>query len=157
MSGEPKEPEGQAAESTQPDEGGPPKLREVSAEELKEILAAHKKWLRSDRKRRPPRGFFEADLRKKNLRNAKLAGAFISKANLEGADLHEANLQGATLSRTVLKNANLFHANLRYCNLHNADLTNAPANPRNPRARRPSRPSPMRGGLRSFARCRRRS
>ena len=127
MSDQPNEPEGQAAEATRPDEEERPKLREVSAEKLKDILAAHERWLRSDRKRRRPRGFFKADLRKRNLRNAKLAGAFIPKANLEGADLHGVDLQGATLSRTVLKNANLFHANLRYCNLHNADLTDAKA------------------------------
>ncbi len=38
MSDEPKEPEGQADHSTQPDEEEGPKMREVSEEELKEIL-----------------------------------------------------------------------------------------------------------------------
>ncbi len=41
MNDDPMEPEGQATESAQPDETEGPKLREVSEEELKGILAAH--------------------------------------------------------------------------------------------------------------------
>ncbi len=60
-----------------------PKLREVSEEELTQILAAHAKWLETDRKEGK-----QADL---------------SRTDLQGADLRSANFQEADLSGAKLR------------------------------------------------------
>ena len=81
MDGDDKEPEDAAAEPT-PDaaqeEGA--KLREVSEDELKRILAAHKKWVETDGKEGE-----RADLSRTNLQDAALA-----RADLRGAVLTSA-------------------------------------------------------------------
>ncbi len=86
-----KKPEDAAAEPT-PDaaqeEGA--KLREVSEDELKRILAAQKKWVETDGKKGE-----RADL---------------SRADLQGAYLWEAKLQKASLRFAYLQGANLFRA-----------------------------------------------
>ncbi len=53
------------------------KLREVSEEELKRILAAHAKWLETDRKEGE-----KADLSRTNLQEANLRHANLQEANL---------------------------------------------------------------------------
>ena len=72
------------------------KLREVSEEDLKLILAAHKTWLETDEKEGK-----QADLSRTNLQGADLSGA-----NLQGADLRSANLTKARgLTREQLDKA----------------------------------------------------
>jgi len=63
------------------------------------------------------------DLRNKNLRGARLAGADLREANLEGADLRDADLSGANLREANLRNARLGGALLEGTNLRDADLT----------------------------------
>ena len=92
-------PEDQAPLEIQPGRERPP-LREVSADELKQILAAHEKWLESDGKEGKQ--------------------AVLGFANLQGADLTRANLQGANLSLTNLQGANLVDAKLQGANLRGA-------------------------------------
>ncbi|MHA1342347.1 MAG: pentapeptide repeat-containing protein [Promethearchaeota archaeon] len=58
----------------------------MKSEELKEVLALHKKWLTDD-------GGKRADLTGADLRCANLIGA-----NLRNADLEGANLTGAILT-----------------------------------------------------------
>ncbi len=72
----------------------------VTAEQLKQILEAHRKWGES-------------------------VGKEGERANLQGAYLSGANLQGANLDRANLDRANLDGANLRSANLRNADLRGA--------------------------------
>ena len=125
MSDDPKEPEGQAAESARPDEEEGPKLREVSAEELEDILAAHKKWLVSGGNEGE-----RADLQGAILINAKLKEVDLSHANLQRAVLREAELQGcnlftAELQEAILIGAHLEGAKLREANLQNAHLQGA--------------------------------
>ena len=69
-------------------------MKKITAEELKEILAKHKRWLNESE------GWSEED-------RANLYGANLSGATLSGADLYGANLYGANLSRADLSGANL--------------------------------------------------
>ena len=80
-------------------------MREISSEELREILEAHKLWLES---------------REEEGRRADLTGADLSKIDLTGAFLGTVNLSGANLS-----GVNLIKANLSFADLYKADLTGA--------------------------------
>jgi beta-lactamase regulating signal transducer with metallopeptidase domain len=62
------------------------------------------------------------DLSGKNLRGARLAGADLRGANLEGADLRDTDLSGANLREANLKNARLGGALLDAANLRKANL-----------------------------------
>ena len=100
-----KKPEDAAAEPAYDgpqDEGS--ELRDVSEEELKQILEAHKKWCETDR--------MEGER------------ADLGNANLQGADLGGAKLQEATLLHAKFQNANL-NANLQGTNLTDANLQGA--------------------------------
>ncbi|MCH9052413.1 MAG: pentapeptide repeat-containing protein [Proteobacteria bacterium] len=125
MSDDPKEPDDRAADSTQPDEAESPKLREVSEEELKEIFAAHRKWVESEGKEGE-----QADLQEVNLYRAKLKGALLREADLRGcylvmAELQEAILIGANLQGAKLREANLQNAHLQGAFLQEAELLRA--------------------------------
>ncbi len=114
-----EEPQDQAADR--------PALRDVSPNELKEILEAHRKWEESEGKEGEGANLSvanlqEADLRGANLQNALLIGANLQKAilygaNLRGAKLRGAKLQGAKLSKANLQGAFLVEANLQGANL----------------------------------------
>ena len=100
-------------------------MKEISREELNEILKKHKLWLQGKGGKRAD--LSEADLRYINLRFANLKHANLNKANLRnanliGANLNEANLKYANLSDADLKHADLSGADLRYANLSDADL-----------------------------------
>ncbi len=125
MSDDPKEPEAEANDSTQPDEEEGPKRHRVSEEKLKDILAAHKKWLVSGGNEGE-----RADLQGAILINAKLKEVDLSHANLQRAVLREAELQGcnlftAELQEAILIGAHLEGAKLREANLQNAHLQGA--------------------------------
>ena len=62
-------------------------LREITQDELNEILEQHRKWVESEGKEGE-----KAELRMANLQEANLSGA-----NLQGANLFRANLQGASI------------------------------------------------------------
>ncbi len=128
-----------AAAATDPDaaqdEGA--KLREVSEEELKQILADHQRWVETDGREGTRADLTGANLQganlgEANLGSAKLQGAnlMLAKlqgANLWGANLRLANLQGANLGEANLWMANLSGANLFAANLQGANLTKAKA------------------------------
>ena len=86
------------------------KLREVSEEELEQILAAHKKWVETGGEKGE-----QADLSLANLQ-----GANLRRTNLQEASLRGANLQGAALAGANLQKANLVSANLQAANLSSA-------------------------------------
>ena len=100
------------------DEAEAPELREISDEELSEILAAHKLWLDTDGKDGK-----QADLSGANLHQAKLKEAKLERSNLEGANLEGAELQGADLHGANLRNADLQNAHLATANLRCAKGT----------------------------------
>jgi len=82
-------------------------MKTYSAEELKEILDKHSRWLYGD----------DGIKERADLRDADLRGA-----NLRGADLRDANLRGANLCDANLCDADLRGANLRDADLRDADL-----------------------------------
>ena len=81
-------------------------MRIITAEELKDILAKHKKWLNDEE------GGEQADL----------SGADLYGADLKYADLYGADLSGADLRCADLKYADLYGADLKYADLYGADL-----------------------------------
>ena len=91
-------------------------LRQISEQELKDILDKHGKWLRNEN------GGERANLSFANLSSANLRYANLSFANLRYADLSSANLRSANLSSANLSSANLSSANLRSADLRYADL-----------------------------------
>ena len=130
MSDDPKKPKGQAAQSTQPDEEEAPKLRKVSEDELKEILAKHEKWLESGGTKGKRADLQDAildgaNLQEANLTGANLQGAILSGANLQRADLTRANLQRAVLREAELQGCNLFMAEFQEAILIGANLQGA--------------------------------
>jgi uncharacterized protein YjbI with pentapeptide repeats len=134
------EPAKQPAEGSQPEAQEQPEYRDVSPDELKQILEAHQKWLESEGEEGQQADLRKADLRKAdfmqaNLRNAVLREANLEEANLLGADLtkvslrdanlQEANALGAILEKADLRGANLNEAQLWTANLQNATLSEA--------------------------------
>ena len=104
-------------------------MREISKDELQDILETHEHWLNRDcdgweSMRANLRG---ADLRGADLRETDLRGADLRGANLQGADLQwvylrGADLRGADLRETDLRGANLQGADLQGADLQGADL-----------------------------------
>ena len=86
----------------------------MDADELKNILSLHQKWLND-----------EKDGIQANLNYANLMNANLNYANLNYANLENAYLKNAILYNAYLKNANLYNANLYNANLYNANLKNA--------------------------------
>ena len=78
----------------------------MTSEKLKEIIAAHGRWLKDEP------GGERADLRNANLRGANLGGADLRNTNLCGANLRGANLGDANLYGADLRNTDLCGANL---------------------------------------------
>jgi hypothetical protein len=84
---------------------------------LKNILAAHKKWL--DGKKNGQK----ANLSRADLSGADLSWANLSRADLSMADLSWANLFGADLFGADLSEVNLFGVNLYGVNLTGVNLS----------------------------------
>ena len=91
----------------------------MNANELKNILKLHKKWLNNEE------GGLKADLCGANLRGANLRGADLRRANLRGVNLNRADLRGADLREATLRGAILYRADLREADLREADLSGA--------------------------------
>ena len=97
----------------------------MTQEELDQILAAHKLWLESGRKRGKRAHLLKADLRGANLEGANLQEVNLRYANLQGADLRGANLFEADLYSADLRAANLQEADLRWARLAWTNLRGA--------------------------------
>ena len=91
-------------------------MKNISQEELKEILQKHEMWLKGEEGRE------RADLRYTDLSGADLTDVDLRYANLRGTDLRYANLRYANLSDADLRKADLRCADLRGVNLGGADL-----------------------------------
>ena len=91
----------------------------MNANELKNILKLHKKWLNDEE------GGLKADLRGADLRGANLCGADLRRANLRGVNLNGASLRGADLREATLRGAILYRADHREADLREADLSGA--------------------------------
>jgi uncharacterized protein YjbI with pentapeptide repeats len=90
----------------------------MKAEELKQVLEDHLKWLDGAGGRR-------ADLTDANLTDANLTRAYLPSTNLTRANLTDVNLSGANLSGASLSDADLTDANLTRADLTRADLSGA--------------------------------
>ncbi len=136
------EPEQATPPSEQPEEQTAETLeyREISPDELQEILEQHRKWVKTEGKEGKQASLdnanlqeaelWEANLQKAHLVQANLQKAFLFQANLQEAELGQANLQKAYLGQANLQKAHLVQANLqeayRYqANLEKADLRGA--------------------------------
>lgn len=109
----------------------------METNELKNILALHKKWLNEEKggERADLHGadldgicldnvdFRNANLRCVNFRNAIITNSDFRCADLYGADFCHALLQGSDFASANLKNANFVEANLYGADFLNADLT----------------------------------
>jgi uncharacterized protein YjbI with pentapeptide repeats len=99
-----------------PSDETPSGLRDISDEELKQILEDHKKWLESDGK----------EGERADLRNTNLQGVNLTRANLRSVNLYSAILNKAKLNYANFYNANmskckgLDDAELQYANLEGA-------------------------------------
>ncbi len=82
--------------------------------DLKEVLAAHGKWLRKEP------GGARADLRWEDLTGQDLSGS-----DLRVADIKYAELRRANLSSSILRGASLIGADLRSAAMRNSDLRRA--------------------------------
>ena len=91
----------------------------MNANELKNILKLHKKWLNNEE------GGLKADLRGAELRGANLRGADLRRANLRGVNLNGADLRGADLREATLRGAILYRVDLRGADLREANLRGA--------------------------------
>ena len=104
-------------------------MRNISQEELKEILKKHEMWLKDEEGgERANLSYVDlkcVDLSYTNLRAANLMGINLSDSNLHNADLTCANLRVANLTDADLTNVDLTCANLEGTNLTDADLRNA--------------------------------
>ena len=106
-------------------------MRQISIEELNDILKQHDLWLKNDggvRADLKGADLSEADLRGANLRGADLIGVELIGANLRGANLRGADLIGADLKWANLIGADLSEADLKWANLRGADLRGAKIN-----------------------------
>lgn len=99
-------------------------MRNISREELNEIVRKHELWLQGI-------GGECADLSNTNLRYDDLRFANLENADLSDADLKNANLRYANLKLANLNGANLRYANLKHANLRRADLSDADLNDTN--------------------------
>ena len=104
-------------------------MKNISQEELKEILKKHKMWLKDEKGgERANLSYVDlkcVDLSYTNLRAANLMGINLSDSNLYNADLTCADLRYANLTDADLTDVDLTCANLEGANLTDADLRNA--------------------------------
>ena len=94
-------------------------MKNISQEELNEILKKHEMWLKYEK------GGERADLEGTNLENANLEGSNLYGANLYGANLRNVNLCGVNLYGSNLYGANLYGSNLESTNLEGSNLDGA--------------------------------
>jgi len=94
----------------------------INVEDLKKIIADHKKWGDTSSKAGKEAILYGASLQNADLRKADLRQANLRKANLQKANLQEADLGAANLIETDLRAANLQKANLQKASLWAANL-----------------------------------
>jgi uncharacterized protein YjbI with pentapeptide repeats len=115
----------QPTDEQQPSDETQAEYREISEEELKQILEEHKKWVESDGKEGKRAYLIKRNLKQYDFNGANLQQANLSGANLQDASFEEANLQKAELGETNLQKAYLWNANLRDATLSKANLQEA--------------------------------
>jgi len=112
----------QLAEEQKPSNETKVKYRRITADELKQILKEHKKWLKSKGKVGKRADLHLVNLKKINMKKAILAFAEMQQSNLFGINLQQANLIRTNLKKSYLGQANLKKANLFRANLEGAEI-----------------------------------
>ena len=100
-------------------------MRQISIEELNDILKQHDLWLKNDggvRADLSDTDLFGADLRGVNLRFANLSGSDLRKTDLRYTELFRADLRGVDLRFADLSGSYLIEADLSGSDLREADL-----------------------------------
>src|ERR1700739_1670494 len=92
-----------------------PPVRMLSRDEIKQMLAAHRLYLETERRQGHRANFASADL----------SGQDFSGLNLRGIKMDRAVLEGADFTGTHLQRANLVGAILRGTRFDRADLSGA--------------------------------
>jgi len=103
-------------------------MTKMTKDDLKNIIAEHSLWLKSNGKKGSPADLSGAnlsgiDLSEVNLLLARLTGVNFSGATLLLADLSQADLSGADLSGADLSGADLLLTNFSRADLSGADLS----------------------------------
>jgi hypothetical protein len=97
--------------------------RELTLEELDDVIVRHQRWLCTDRKGNEDRADLKnTDLRKFDLNSRELASAQFQDAVLDGVHLQNAGLVGANFDHATLKGAKLGEADLGGAYMGDADL-----------------------------------
>ena len=100
-------------------------MRQISIEELNDILKQHDLWLKNDGGVKADLSYtdlFGADLRGVNLRFANLSGSDLRKTDLRYTELFRADLKGVDLRFADLSGSYLIEADLSGSDLREADL-----------------------------------
>lgn len=97
----------------------------MNADEIKDVLDAHKRWCDSTGGEGKRACLGQADLRGAYLEGANLQDADLRGADLRGADLRGANLCDADLRDADLRGACLWNVDMQAANLWDADLRDA--------------------------------
>lgn len=98
-------------------------MKQITKEELKNILKDHARWLNNVGGKRAD--LSHTDLRNTNLKNADLRYAILTKTDLRFADLQNAKLKQADMKNVNLSNADLRGADMRAANLEYSDMAEA--------------------------------
>ncbi|WP_051326959.1 pentapeptide repeat-containing protein [Desulfatibacillum aliphaticivorans] len=100
-------------------------LRQISDEELQQVLAEHKKWVDSKHKEGKRADLRKTDLTGRDLSHVNLEWAYLQKALLENSNLSKAVLGYANLRKTVLSKVNFTEADLSSVDIEKAILPKA--------------------------------
>ena len=98
-------------------------MKNISGEQLKEILQKHQMWLKGEEGGERA-DLWDTDLRGFDLIDINLSGADLRKSDLSGVDLMYADLKYADFKYTDLSAADLNDADLRGVDLTGANLSN---------------------------------
>ena len=115
-------PKNPAEKELQIEEDREPELRDLSEEDLTQVLEEHEEWLKTENKEDPPDALVGANLQKVNLTAVRLRKAALWRTDFQNANLDNADLSEANLFRANLQNARLGLADLREAILEKADL-----------------------------------
>lgn len=101
------------------------RYRDISPEQLKDILEDHVAWLRSEGKEGTKADLSRANLPHANLSYANLEQADLKEANLRHINFNDADLYGASLERAKINDGKLQNVSLARANLQGAELIDA--------------------------------
>ncbi|NKB60974.1 MAG: TIR domain-containing protein [Gammaproteobacteria bacterium] len=97
-------------------------MREISREELDEVLDKHRVWLESEGKQGARAELVECDLTAIDLSETNLKRAILSGSILQNTNLRKSDLRKAEMLETDLFSADLTQADLRQADLWQSDM-----------------------------------